>query len=122
MPQVYSYAPGQNVTAEATAAVQANRLVRIAGNRTANGNLNVAHAGAGDRAFGVASDDAAIGQLTRIARGGVVKVVAAGAIAAGATVQAAANGAVQTAGAGVVIGLAVNGAADTALAEVAFYA
>lgn len=119
----YSYSPGQNVSAEATAPVTANRLVKISGNRTAGGNLAVSTAAAGDRAFGVASEDTAVGQLVHVARGGIIRVVAAGAIAAGAPVSAAANGAVATAGAGItVIGLAVTGAVDTALAEIAFYA
>jgi len=118
----YSYSPGANITAEATAAVTGRRFVKITGNRTAAGNLAVAPAAAGDRAFGVAADDAPAGQLVRVARGGVVRVVAAGAIAAGASVQVGAGGAVSTAAAGVVVGFAVTGAADGAVAEIAFYA
>jgi uncharacterized protein DUF2190 len=118
----YSYSPGANIAAEATAAVTARRFVKISGNRTAAGNLAVAPAAAGDRAFGVAANDAATGQLVHVARGGVVKVIAAGVIAAGASVQVGAGGAVSTAAAGVVVGLAVTGAADGAVAEIAFYA
>ena len=118
----YSYAPGSDVTGEATGAVTARKFVKISGNRTPAGNLAIAQAAAGDRALGVAADDATAGQLVRVARGGVVKVVAAGAIAAGAAVQVGAGGAVSTAGAGVVVGFAVTGAADAAIAEIAFYA
>ena len=118
----YSYSPGANITAEATAPVTARRFVKISGNRTAAGNLAVAPAAAGDRAFGVAADDAGAGQLVHVARGGVVRVVAAGAVAAGASVQVGAGGAVSTAAAGVVVGFAVTGAADGAVAEIAFYA
>ena len=51
-----------------------------------------------------------------------MRVVAAGAIPAGADVQVGADGAASTAAAGVVVGFAVTGAADGAVAEVAFYA
>ncbi|WP_348733475.1 capsid cement protein [uncultured Mycolicibacterium sp.] len=118
----YSYSPGANITAEATADVTARRFVAISGSRTAAGNLAVAPAADGDRAFGVAADDASAGQLVHVARGGVVRVVAAGAIPAGADVQVGADGAASTAAAGVVVGFAVTGAADGAVAEVAFYA
>jgi len=122
IPNPYSYSPGANITGEVTAPVTARRFVKISGNRTAAGNLAVAPAAAGDRAFGVAAEDASAGQLVRVARGGVVRVIAAGAIAAGASVQVGAGGAVSTAAAGVVVGFAVNGAADGAVAEIAFYA
>lgn len=113
------YAPGQDVTAETTGAVAAHKFVKISGNRTAGGNLAVATAAAGDRPFGVAADTAATGTLVHVVRGGVVRVVAAGAITAGAAVQVGAAGAVAAAGAGVVVGIAVTGAADGALAEIA---
>jgi hypothetical protein len=118
----FSYTPGENITAEATAPVTARRVVKVSGNRTSAGNLAVAPAAAGDRGFGVAANDAAAGQLVRVARGGVVKVIAAGAIAAGASVQVGAGGAVSTAAAGVVVGFAATGAADGAVAEIAWYA
>lgn len=118
----YSYAPGANISAEATAAVTGRRFVAISGNRTPGGNLAVAPAGAGARAFGVAADDAGVGQLVNVARGGVVKVVAAGAISAAAAVQVGAGGAASVATTGVVVGFAVTGAADGAVAEIAFYA
>jgi hypothetical protein len=122
IPSPYSYAPGANVSAEATAAVPARTFVQISGNRTANGNLAVAPAATGARAFGVAAWNTPVGQLVRVARGGVVRVTAAGAIAAGAAVQVGAGGAASTATSGVIVGFAVNGAADGAVAEIAFYA
>ena len=118
----YSYSPGANITAEATAAVTGRRFVAISGSRTPAGNLAVAPVAAGSRAFGVAADDASAGQLVHVARGGVVNVIAAGAIAAGDAVQVAAGGAATTAAAGVIVGFAVTGAADGAVAEIAFYA
>jgi len=116
----FIYAPGENITAEATGTVAVRKFVKISGSRTGAGNLAVTAAAAGDRAFGVAANDATAGQLVRVARGGVVKVIAAGAIAAGAAVQVGTGGAVSTAAAGVVVGFAVTGAADGAIAEIAF--
>ncbi|MDP7738991.1 capsid cement protein [Mycobacterium paragordonae] len=116
------YKPGADVTAEvSTGAVAVKTFVKIGGNRTSGGNLAVVQAAAGDRAFGVAAHDAATGQLVHVARGGVVKVVAAGTISAGAEVQVGAAGAVAAKSSGVAIGYAVNGAADGADAEIALY-
>lgn len=50
-----------------------------------------------------------------------MRVAAAGAVAAGADVQVGAGGAASTATTGVVVGFAVTGAADGAIAEIAFY-
>ncbi|WP_197420216.1 hypothetical protein [Mycobacterium sp. NAZ190054] len=76
--QAHVYAPGESITAEATAPVAARRVVKVSGNRTATGNLAVATAAAGAVALGVAANDAAAGQLVRVARGGVVRVIAEG--------------------------------------------
>lgn len=120
---IRTYNPGDDLTAEViTAPVVANKFVKVAGNRTAGGNLAVTVATAGDRALGVAANSAAVGRLVHVARGGVVRVTAAGVIAAGAAVQVGTGGAASTADAGVVVGLAVTGAADGALAEIALYA
>lgn len=116
-PRVYS--PGGDITAEATAAVTARRLVAISGNRASGGNLSVAHAAAGARAFGVAKHDAATGELVGIARDGVVLVTAGGSIAAGAEVEVGSAGRVVTATTGKVVGYAVTGAATNADAEIA---
>lgn len=116
------YAPGADVTAVATAAVIAKRLTAISGNRT-DGNISVAPAPAGGRAFGVARDDAAIGQLVSIARsaGRIVLVKAAGAIAANAEVEVGAAGQVVTKSAGIAVGFAVTGAASGADAQISLY-
>ncbi len=55
-----------------------------------------------------------------VVRGGVVKVTAGGAIAAGALVQSSADGMAITAGAGAVVGIAVTGVADGGIAEIAW--
>ena len=118
--QPWVYSPGEAITGVATAPATARRVVRISGNRDANGNLSVAPAGAGARGFGVAANDADTGQLLRIARGGVVRVIAEGVIAAGDAVQVGAAGGVVTASTGVVVGHAVTGAAANAVAEIAW--
>lgn len=119
--QPWVYSPGEAITGVATAAVTSRRVVRISGNRTGDGgNLAVAPAGAGARGFGVAANDAGAGQLVRIARGGVVRVIAEGAITAGDAVQVGAAAGVVTASAGVVVGHAVTGAAAGAVAEIAW--
>lgn len=112
--QPWSYAPGQVITATATAPVIARRFVKPSGNRTVAGNLAVAHAAAGDRPLGVAAADAAAGVSFPLVRGGVVKVTAGGAIAAGAAVQVGADGKVITVGAGAAVGIAVTGIAEIA--------
>lgn len=118
----WSYSPAQAITGESTGAITARKFVKPSGNRTSGGNLAVAQAAAGDRPLGVSADEAtAAGQLVRVARGGVAKVVAAGAIAAGVAVQVGAGGAASVASTGVVVGLAVNGAADGGIVEVALY-
>jgi hypothetical protein len=117
----WSYEPGHRITAQATTAVVERCFVSISGNRTAGGNLAVGPAAAGSRPLGVAAYNAAAGQLVLVARGGVVKVLAAGAIVAGAVVAVGAGGAASTAGAALVVGLCVNGAADGGIAEIALY-
>jgi hypothetical protein len=115
--------PAHEITAEATAAVTERQLVAGSGNRSAGGNVAVAPAGAGARALGAACWNANTGQLVRIARGAVLKVIAGGAITAGDPIASDANGhAVTATGTAVVIGLAVNGAAAAGdVAEVAWY-
>ncbi len=121
-PFVYE-APAAEITCEATAAVTQRQLVAVSGNRSADGNVSVAPAGAGARALGVAAWTADTGQLVRICRGGVVKVTAgAAAINAGDPIASDSNGnAVTATGTAVVLGLAVNGAAAGAVAEIAWY-
>lgn len=113
------YSPGQDITAQAAAAIGANLFVKPSGDRTAAGNLSVVVAAAGDRPLGVAAHSAAAGQLVHIARGGVLRVLAAGTITAGAAIQVGAAGTATSATDGAVIGIAVTGAADGTLAEIA---
>jgi hypothetical protein len=115
------YEPGRDITAVASAAVTGKRFVAISGNRTAAGSLSVAHAAAAGRVLGVAAHDAAIGQLVRVCRGGVVKVTAEGAIAAHAAVQVGANGQALTLAAGIAVGYCLTAAAAGADAEIALY-
>lgn len=115
------YYPGQAITREASGTIAGGALVRVSGNGT------VAAAGAlaldwlGVAAFSVSSGD----QVT-VYCGGVQRVVASGAITAGAHVAAGAAGTVASvtaatsAAAGTTVGIAITGAADTALAEIAF--
>lgn len=123
IPNPSVYDPGADITAEATGAVTAKRFVKISGNRTSGGNIAVTAAAASDRPCGVAGNDAAVGELVRVVRGNsrVVKVTAAGAIAAGAEVQVGANGTAATKAAGVAVGYAVTGAADAADAQISLY-
>jgi hypothetical protein len=121
IPSVRLYEPGRDITAVATATVTAKRLVKISGDRAAGGNLSVAHADAGGRAFGVAKESADSGQLLGVARGGVVKVLAGGNINAFAEVQIASGGTVVTKSSGTAIGYAVTGASTDADAQIALY-
>jgi uncharacterized protein DUF2190 len=115
------YEPGRDLTGQATADVTAKRFLAISADRAASGNLSVAHATAAGRAFGVAKHHAATGELVSVARGGVVRVTASGAIAAFAEVQVGANGTASTKAAGVAVGYAITGAADATDAQIALY-
>lgn len=87
--------PGQAVTFTASAAVTGGRLVAVTGDRT------VGPAGADSATVvGVAGFDAAAGDLVTVftRAGGVHRLTAAGAIAAGAKVASAAAGKAQTIG------------------------
>src|SRR5690348_12731980 len=88
------YAPGDNITGEATATITAKTFLAISGNRTTGGNIAVAPATAAGRIVGVARSDAASGEVVSIARGGgrVVKVTAGGTIAAFAEVEVGSAG------------------------------
>ncbi len=117
----YVYSPGQDITGMATAASTTLTAVAISGDRSAGtGNVSVAPAAAGSRAFGVAAWDAAAGVLVRVARGGVVKVRAGGAITAGDAIQVGAGGTAVTATTGIVVGQAIASAPNGGIAQVAF--
>lgn len=99
--------PGEEVTYRASAAVTGGRLVEITGDET------VAHAAAkSPKVVGVAAFDAASGDLVTVRSVGVHPLTAGAAVAAGALVEAAANGGVQTNTDGPVVGVAVAAASD----------
>lgn len=119
----FVYAPGQDIPAVATAPVTQRQFVAVSADRDpGTGNVSVAPAAAGSRALGVASWNAATGQLVRVARGGVVKVAAGGAITAGDAIQVGAGGTAVTETTGVVVGHAIASAPNGGTAQVAFYA
>ncbi|MBB4853755.1 hypothetical protein HNP40_001135 [Mycobacteroides chelonae] len=117
------YAPGADITAQATAAVTARRFVAISGDRVPGGNIAVAPAPAGARSFGVAAHDGATGQLVTVVRGAsrVVKVAAGAAITAGAEVEVGAAGKAIAKASGIAVGYAVTGAANHTDAEISLY-
>ncbi|AFM16991.1 hypothetical protein Mycch_2208 [Mycolicibacterium chubuense NBB4] len=117
------YAPGADITAEASAAVTARRFLAISGNRASGGNVSVAPATAAGRVCGVAGNDAASGELVTVVRGNsrVVKVTADGAITAFAEVEVGTAGKAKAKASGIAVGYAINGAADGADAEISLY-
>ncbi|WP_420179680.1 capsid cement protein [Paenarthrobacter sp. TA1.8] len=87
---VHLFQPGDPVTFTASADVTGGQLVVVTGNRT------VGPAGANTVAWvGTAAFDAKAGDKVTVLKGGVQKIVASGAIAAGALVVAAAAGKVS---------------------------
>lgn len=123
LPNSSVYAPGADITAEATAAVTARTFLAISGDRTSGGNIAVEPATAAGRICGVAASAAATGGLVTVVRGNsrVVKVTAAGTIAAGAEVEVGAAGKAVTKSSGVAVGYAITGAASGAAAEISLY-
>lgn len=115
------YAPGCDITAEATGSITARRAVAPSANRATGGNLAVAHATAAGPILGIAVTDAATGDLLAVARGGVVKVTAGGSITAGAEVEVGTAGKVVAKSSGIAIGIAVTGAGNNTDAEIALY-
>lgn len=110
---VPKFNPGQAVTYTASAAVTGGQLVEVTGDRS------VAPATANStKTAGVAGFDAKAGESVTVYSGGGHRLKAAGAIAAGDTVSAAAGGAVAKDGTAPV-GLALSSAPDGNLADVA---
>lgn len=124
------------VPAQATATVTGKRFVNVSANRisgpgipataqvgasdpTDGGRIQVAHATAAGRAFGVSSWDAATGEGLVVIRSGVVPVTAGANIAAGASVEVGTTGQAITLAAGVAVGICVNGVLSGADAEIA---
>lgn len=114
---------GRFVPCKASSAVLGKRVVKISGNFDANGNIQVAHAGAGEKFFGVAQFDSAAhaDDYVTVATGTdlIMPVTAGEALAAGDSVMVGAAGVAMKAagGAGAVIhcfGEAVSAAANGA--------
>ncbi|MGB3707606.1 capsid cement protein [Gordonia sp. (in: high G+C Gram-positive bacteria)] len=100
------FLPGAAVTHGAKAKVTGGQLVSITGDR------QVSPSGDGDPAYGIAAFDAEVGAKVTVHTGGVHKVAATGAVAAGDQVQAAVGGKVAKLTTGVAIGLALTAAAS----------
>jgi Uncharacterized conserved protein (DUF2190) len=117
------YAPGDNISGEATATITAKTFLAVSGNRTSGGNIAVAPATAAGRVVGVARSDAASGEVVSIARGGgrVVRVTAGGTIAAFAEVEVGSAGKAVTKASGVAVGYALTGATNGTDAEISLY-
>lgn len=103
--------PGEALVHTASATITGGSLVAVSGNDT------VATAGAGVATWlGVAAFDVVTGDRLTVYTGGVQELRAPSAVAAGALVEAAAAGAVATAGAtpanGAVVGIAVSASAN----------
>jgi predicted RecA/RadA family phage recombinase len=104
------FKPGQAYTSTvATTAVVGGRLVEV------NGAGTVGPAGAASvKVVGVAAFDAAVGEKVTLHRGGVQRLTASAAIAAGDNLAAAATGKVAAIGAGTfgqLVGVALTAAA-----------
>lgn len=123
------------IPAQASAAVNGKRFVKPSANRisgpmipataqvgasdpTDGGRIQAAQCVAGDHSIGVSSWDAAIGEGFTVIAEGVVPVLAGAAIAVGQAVQSDANGAAIPLAAGVKLGVAVDGAANAADAQI----
>lgn len=104
------FKPGQSITYRTSAAVIGGRLVEITGDR------EVAHAAADSaKVVGIAAWSAGIGEEVTVHSGGVLPVLASGAVAAGDRVSAAANGKGATAVAGAEIGVALTSGTDASV-------
>lgn len=87
------FIPGQAITLTASTKIVAGQLLEVTG----AGTVGVAGADSA-KVVGVAGVDTASGERLTVYRGGVQRLVAAGAITAGAAVYAAAAGKIQATG------------------------
>jgi predicted RecA/RadA family phage recombinase len=129
------YRPGSDITCKASVALTGKRLCMISGNRTSGagnagvglsatpdgGNYQVGNPTGGGRVFGVVGYDTPSGGLVPVKREGVLPITASGAIAAGAEVEALADGRVITRTTGIPIGVCLNGCANAEDAEIQLY-
>lgn len=100
------FRPGHEVSVVATADVTGATFVGISAARGADGLINVATAGSGDPAFGVATRDIKSGAIGSVIREGIVPVAGTGSIEAGDQVEVGADGKAAAANSGVVVGIA----------------
>lgn len=101
------FAPGQAVTFTASTAITGGQVVEVTGNRA----VGVPAAAASLKTIGTAGHDAAIGDSVVVNLPGPVDTMtSAAAIAAGANVENAAAGKVQTATTGRILGIALTAA------------
>jgi hypothetical protein len=124
---------GEDISAEAEAAVTGKRFVDISDpqdgpanmglDTTASGGLiQVSHAAAGGKVLGVASYDAAAGGRLYVIRGKKVLPVKAGAnITAGNAVEVGTNGQAIPLASGIAVGIAVDSASSGADCPIALY-
>lgn len=127
------YKPGKDITAKATGTIEGKRFCAISADFTSGPGLSataegsipqVARAGAGVRAFGVAPYDLVSGDIADIIRGGVVPVTAGGTVTFGQQVEIDSTGrAVAWAGtiATQPVGMCINGATVGNDAYIALY-
>lgn len=122
------YEPGRSLTGQASAAVTGKRCLAITGDKTADGNITVAHAAAAGRIVGVAEYDAAVGAKVGVLRGAglVVPIRAATALAAFQEVEVGADGQVIARDAvarpnAIAIGYAITAAAINTDAQINLY-
>lgn len=110
-----AFRPGDTVTFEVTTPVTGGHPVQVG-----SIDRSVAPAATASTTYvGVAGHDAAIGDKVTVEIGKPVHLlVAAGAVALGAQVEAAGGGKIQTATTGTVIGLALTAAVDGASVQV----
>lgn len=121
---VVAYDSGHDVTARATGAITAGRLVTVA-STLVGGNIAVKSATAGSPVFGVSRATVGTDELVPITRGAsrIVRLIAGtGGVAFNAEVESDANGAVVTATTGAAVGRAVSSAAAAGEVLVSLYA
>lgn len=113
------YKPGQAFTSQASATITGGQLLIVSGSGTV-----APSSAAAATAVGVAAFDVASGAKVTVFAGGIQRVVASGAITAGANVEPATAGKVATHTNGTndayVVGVALTTAADGAAVEVLF--
>lgn len=102
--------PAHHVTARATGTVIGKRFVNISADTGDDGMIQVALAGAGVAAFGVAAADIATGATGLILCAGILPVTAGGTITAGSEVEVDATGRAVALASGKAVGQAVESA------------